>query len=142
MLYLLGAGALAFGLRGILQDAHGWTHPLYWAVALVIAAVAHDLVLVPLVFAVAVPLGRVLPVLVRGYVTTGLAVSGVLLVVSWSGLRGYGRLPDNPSVLPLDYGSGLRTSLTVLWLALLALALVRAFRTEQTLHHEPDGRAG
>ena len=119
LLYAAGAALLVFGLVGIARDVNGWTHPTYWVVVLVLFAVAHDLVLVPLVFAVAVPLGRTVRGTARPYLAVGLGRSGLALVVAWPGLRGYGRLPDNASVLPLDYASGLRTTLVVLWLAVL-----------------------
>lgn len=130
VLYVLGAALLTYGLRGIARDANGWTHPTYWAPVLVVFALAHDLVLVPLVFAVAAVLGRLVRGPARRYLAAGLALSGVALALAWPGLRGYGRLPDNPSVLPLDYASGLRTVLLVLWLGLLAAFLVHALREE------------
>lgn len=133
VLYLLGAALLAFGLRGIARDVNGWTHPTYWAPVLVLFALAHDLVLVPLVFAAATLLGRLVPGSARRYLAAGLALSGVALALAWPGLRGYGRLPDNPSVLPLDYGFGLRTVVLVLWLGLLTTFLVRALREEVRL---------
>ena len=130
VLYLLGAALLVFGLRGIARDVNGWTHPTYWAPVLVLFALAHDLVLVPLVFAIATGLGRLVRGPARRYLAAGLALSGVALALAWPGLRGYGRLPDNPSVLPLDYAAGLRAVLLVLWLGLLAAFLVRALREE------------
>lgn len=130
LLYLLGAALLAFGLRGIAWNVNGWTHPTYWAPVLVLFALAHDLLLVPLVFAAASVLGRLVREPARRYLAAGLALSGVTLALAWPGLRGYGRLPDNPSVLPLDYAAGLRTVLLILWLGLLAAFLVRALRDE------------
>lgn len=130
LLYAVGTALLAFGLRGIARNVNGWTHPTYWAPALVLFALAHDLVLVPLVFAVAVPLGRLVRGTVRPYLAAGLALSGVTLALAWPGLRGYGRLPDNPSVLPLDYAAGLRTTLLILWLVLLAAFVMHALRAE------------
>ncbi len=130
LLYLLGTALLAFGLRGIARDVHGWTHPTYWAPVLVLFALAHDMVLVPLVFGVATALGRLVHGPARRYLAAGLALSGIALALAWPGLRGYGRLHDNPSVLPLDYASGLRTALLALWLALLAAYLVRALPTK------------
>ena len=130
LLYAGGVVFLAYGLRGIVQDVHGWTHPVYWAIVLVLFAVAHDLLLVPLVFAVAVPLRRLVPGPARPYLAARSALSGVAVALAWPGLRGDGRLPDNPSVLPLDYASGLRSVLLVLWLALLAAFLLHALRLE------------
>ncbi len=130
LLYLLGAGLLAFGLAGILRNAHGWTHPALWAALVVTAAVAHDLVLVPLVFALGVPLTGVMSTGVRRYLATGLGLSLVLLVLAWPGLHSPGRLPDNSTVLPLDYGHGLVLSLALLWSGLFLAYVLTALRTE------------
>lgn len=97
---------------------------------LVLLALAHDLVLVPVVFGVAAVLRRLVPGPARRYLASGLALSGVALAVAWPGLRGYGRLPDNATVLPSDYAAGLRTVLVVLWLALLAVFVVRTLLDE------------
>lgn len=137
LLYAVGAALLAFGLRGIARNVNGWTHPTYWAPVLVLFALAHDLVLVPVVFAVAVPLGRLVRGTVRPYLAAGLALSGVALALAWPGLRGYGRLPDNPSVLPLDYAAGLRTTLLVLWLVLFATFVLHALRAELGRSRQP-----
>ena len=140
LLYTLGVALLGFGLRGIARDVNGWTHPTYWAPVLVLFALAHDLVLVPLVFAVAVPLGRLVRGPARPYLAAGLALSGVALALAWPGLHGYGRLPDNATVLPLDYASGLRTVLFVLWIALLAAFLARAHVTAARGRRAAPGR--
>ena len=107
---------------------------MYWATVLVLFAVAHDLLLVPLVFAVAVPLRRLVRGPARPYLAAGTALSGVALALAWPGLRADGRLPDNPSVLPLDYASGLRAVLLVVWLSLLAAFFLHALRTEMGRH--------
>lgn len=137
LLYAVGSALLAFGLQGIARNVNGWTHPAYWAPVLVLFALAHDLVLVPLVFAVAVPLGRLVRGTARPYLVAGLALSGVALAVAWPGLRGYGRLPDNPSVLPLDYAAGLRTTLLVLWLVLFTVFVLQALRAELSCFRQP-----
>ena len=130
LLYLLGAGLLASGLTGIVRDAHGWTHPVLWAVLLGALAVAHDLVLVPLVFALGLPLSHLMPIGVRRYLATGLGLSLVLLTIAWPGLHSPGRPPDNPTVLPLDYGHGLVLALGVLWSGLFLAYVLVALRSE------------
>ncbi|GAC1610612.1 MAG: hypothetical protein NVS3B26_18320 [Mycobacteriales bacterium] len=138
VLYALGAGMLAFGLRGIVRDVNGWTHPVRWGLLLAVAAVGHDLVLVPLVFAVAVPASRLLPLAIRAYVATGTLLSAVVIAVSWPGVGGYGRTHDNPSILPLNYRHGLVTALVVMWLGLLALFVLRALRAELRIPPDRD----
>lgn len=128
LLYAVGAVLIATGLRGILHNTHGWENPPYWAGLLVAGAVGHDLLLAPLVFAAAVLLMRAVPHRSRPLVATGLVVSGVLAVVALPGIRGSGRLPDNPTILPLDYGRGLLVSLAVTWSVVGLVALWRAIR--------------
>ncbi len=130
LLYLLGAGLLVPGLAGIARNAHGWTHPGLWAALLVAGAVAHDLVLVPLVFALGRPLSRTTATGARRYLATGLGLSLVLLVIAWPGLHSPGRPPDNPTVLPLDYGHGLALALGVLWSGLFLSYVLAALRSE------------
>lgn len=133
-LYGAGLAALGFGLAGIVRDTNGWTNPVYWTAAVVVLALAHDLVVVPAVFAVAVPLARLARRRVRPYLAAGLAMSALALAVAWPGLRGYGRLDDNAGVLPLDYGAGLRHVLFAIW---LGLALVYAVRNGRRRHRSP-----
>lgn len=139
LLYVAGAALLAFGLRGIVQDVNGWTHPAYWASSIVLLAVVHDLVLAPVVLAVGGLLRHAVRGAARPYLATGAALSGVALAVAWPGLRGDGRLPDNPTVLPLDYAAGLRAALLVLWLGLLATFVVRTLRCRRSApRHRSD----
>ena len=98
--------------------------------ALAAGAVTHDLVLVPLVFALGRPLAHLLPVGARRWLATGLALSLVLLVLAWPGLHSPGRPPDNPTVLPLDYGRGLVLSLAVLWSGLFLVYVMASLRSE------------
>lgn len=128
LLYGTGAALVLVGLRGIAHNTHGWENPPYWAGLLVAGAVGHDLLLAPAVFAGAVLLMRTVPHRDRPPVATGLVVSAVLVLVALPGLRGSGRLPDNPTILPLHYGRGLLVSLAVTWGIVGAAALVRAVR--------------
>ena len=92
-------------------------------------------------FALGLPLSHLMPMGARRYVATGLGLSLVLVAVAWPGLHSTGRLPDNPSVLPLDYGSGLLPSLTVLWIVLLVAYVLNALRTEPLTLDVAVGRA-
>jgi uncharacterized membrane protein YoaK (UPF0700 family) len=114
----IGAALMAFGAVGLIGDmgvgagvkVGGW---------LVGAGVAHDFVLAPLACLVGAAVARALPRWCRAPVQAALLTSGVLLIVVFPALRGFGRdqVPDNPSVQPLDYTTGTLTALAVVWSA-------------------------
>jgi hypothetical protein len=114
----IGAALMAFGAVGLIGDmgvgaglkVGGW---------LVGADVAHDFVLAPLACLAGAVVARTLPCWCRAPVQAALITSGVLLIVVFPALRGFGRdqVPDNPSVQPLDYTTGTLTALAVVWAA-------------------------
>lgn len=114
----LGVPVMAFALWGILEESAA-TDPPEMARWLLGGLVVHDLLLAPLVAGLGVVLGRVLGPPWRLPVRTGLFASAVVVAVAWAPLRGYGRdrVPDNPSVQPLDYATGTATVLAVVWVA-------------------------
>jgi hypothetical protein len=116
------------------------THPTRAVAWVVGAAVAHDLVLAPVVFAVGAlvrraPLGRA-----RAGVVTGLVVSGVVGLWSWPFVRGYGRLANNPSILPRNYGIGLAVTLVAVWTAVLVTTLAARRGGSGRADSRGDGR--
>ncbi len=121
LLTLAGVGMLAFGLAGLLRHADE-TKPGNWVVFFVGGLVAHDAVLVPTVMVLALGLSRLVPRRVRPVVQGTAIVAAALVVVAIPVLTGNGRLGNNPSILPQDYGAGLLTALAVL--AALAVVLV------------------
>lgn len=92
----------------------------------------HDLVLAPIVCLVGLAVGRLLPLSARGPVAAGLFVSATVTAVAWPAVRGYGRLPDDPSVLPGNYAGGLAIVLVAVWAAVAVGVAMRTF----------SGRAG
>jgi len=100
-----------------------------WGIVLFFAAMVagHDGVFLPLVIAAGAALRRV-GHLVRAAAVVSLAVT----VVALPFVLGYGRDPDNPSALPLSYGTGLTLLLTGIWAGtLLALLVRRVARNRQ-----------
>ena len=134
LLYAAGAAMLFVGLRGIVEDANGWTNPPYWLGLFLAGAVVHDLVLAPAVFLAAVLLARAVPTAARPVVAAGTIVSAVLVLLAWPGLRGYGRDEGNPSILPLDYGAGLLLALAAIWGGIALYGLGRALRAGRRGH--------
>jgi hypothetical protein len=116
----VGVPVMAYGIRGALVDGAD-THPAELARWIVGSAVVHDLGLVPLVAVAAWALRRAVPDRWWGPVRAGLVVSGVLCLVAWPLVAGFGRDPRNPSLFPRDYGTGLAVALAATWLAVAAV---------------------
>src|SRR5262245_42904337 len=102
---VLGVPVILFGLRSALVDAHD-THPAELGRWLVGSAVAHDLVLLPVIGAIAWALHRVVPAAAWPAVRAGAIVAGTLALVSWPYAAGYGASRGNPSLLPRNYVLG------------------------------------
>lgn len=127
------AGAMvgiAFGIVGLrsLVIAGDDARPaatLTWVVGL---AIAHDLLLVPVVLVIGVAVKRLSPAAMRAWIGGGLLVSGAVSLVAWPLVRGYGRAAGNPSLLPRDYGTGLVTTLAIVWVATLACGMINRRR--------------
>jgi hypothetical protein len=124
---VLGLPIMAFGLRGAFAEA-ARVHPAELASWIAGAAVVNDLVLLPAVLLAGRAVRRVVPASLWPAVRTGLVASGVLALVSWPFVRGYGRSVDNPSLLPRDYATGVGAALVAVWLAAAAWALVDRWR--------------
>ncbi|MGH9212126.1 MAG: hypothetical protein ACRD2C_15785 [Acidimicrobiales bacterium] len=113
---VVGLPVIAYGIRGVLVDADD-THPAELVRWVVGAAVVHDAVLAPLALAVGWGLRRVVPRWAWPALRSGLLVTVALSLVAWPLVRGYGRDPAIPSLLPRDYGAGLAAALALVWLA-------------------------
>ena len=127
---LIGGAVMAYGIRGVLMDSRA-TDPSVLVQWVVGADLVHDLIVAPLVVAVGWAVTRTVPLVVRVPIQLGLVATGVVLVVGWAPLRGYGRatVPDNPSVQPLDYSTAVLTVLAAVWIVVavwIAIRLVRA----------------
>ena len=97
---------------------------------LVGANLVHDLVIAPSVCLAGWILARIAPRLLRAPIEAAAITSGVLLVVAFPVLRGYGRdqVPGNPTVQPLDYAPATLTVLGAVWAIAAAWTLVRLVR--------------
>lgn len=121
---VLGVPVIAYAVRGALVDAH-LTHPAELARWIVGLAAVHDLVVVPVVLAAGAVLRRRVPRRAWPPVRTALLTSTVLVAVGWPFVRGYGRNPTIPSLLPRDYAAGLLAALAVVWILAMAWLVVR-----------------
>src|SRR2546421_10776990 len=97
----VGAAIMGFGAVGLLQDT-SLTAAADVARWLIGADIAHDFVLAPIATFIGAAVARLLPHRCRAPVQAGLIASGVLLIVVFPALRGYGRdtVPANASVDP------------------------------------------
>ena len=123
----LGLPLIAYGVRGVFVDAAD-THPADMARWLVGAALVDDLVIVPAALLVGTIGRRFTPRRAWPAVRGGLLVSGILALVAWPFVRGWGRDPTNPSLLARDYGAGLLLALVAVWVVVGAIVVGRELR--------------
>jgi hypothetical protein len=115
----LGVPLIAYGVRGAVVDG-ARTHPAELARWVVGAAVVNDLVLMPAVFGAGWAARRLVPERLWPAVRAGMLTTGVLALVAWPFVRGYGRDEANPSLLPRDYGGGLLRAVVAVWLVVMS----------------------
>jgi hypothetical protein len=104
-LFLLpGLAAVGYGASGLLTA----DVPLVaWATWFVGSALLHDLLLAPVWIGLGWGAARVLPRAARPAAVVGGVVAGVLALVAFPFVLGYGADADNPSFLPHDVGRNL-----------------------------------
>jgi len=93
----------------------------------VLADLLHDLVLLPVVAVLALALRRV-DVRWRAPIGAALGWTIVVMIVSVPLIGAFGRTPNNPSVLPLDYSTAVPTALGIGWAICAAWLVVRLIR--------------
>ena len=130
VLYVLGAITMVGGAIGGVLHMHR-THPVGTAIYYAGGAIAHDLVIAPLVIVVGLVVRAVVPPGYRPAVRGGLIVSGAVFLISLPLLLGKGREADNPSHVPLPYGRNLLIVLAVVWAIVAVLCLLRFLRHRQ-----------
>ena len=124
LMLMLGWGVMAFGVVGLLHNSSR-THPDQWVKWFFGSLVAHDFIVAPVVFAIGALLVARIPAPWRAPIQGGLIATGIITLMSWPFLRGYGRDPSNPSVLPNNYAEGLLVVLAVVWAAVGLVCLWR-----------------
>ena len=124
----IGIGFVSIGVHGIVTHSHD-THPRSWITWVIAAALAHDLILAPVIGVISVLVGRLVPDRARAAVQVGLLVSGCVLVVGLTAVLTPGgrHYFDNASLLPLAYGRNLLIVLAIVWTA-ITIVIVVAFR--------------
>jgi hypothetical protein len=128
-LVVTGTLLCSFGLLGSIVGDR--TDPGRVAALIVVAAVTHDLVVVPVVLAVGLALRRT-PASIRGPLQGTLLVCAVVVLASVPVLGRFGARADNPSLLPRDYWTGLAVTLSLVVLSGAGLTLLRFLRRRGT----------
>lgn len=121
-----GWSVIAFGILGLFHNA-ARTHPGRWVGWFLGGAIVHDALIAPMVFGVALLIGRT-PARWRAPIQGTAIASGIVALTAYPFIRGFGRRPDNPSVLPNDYASGLLWALAMIAISAVAIALVSWWR--------------
>ncbi|MFI5936655.1 hypothetical protein [Actinoplanes sp. NPDC051494] len=137
VLIVMGTLVMGYAVTGALTD-----HDVKFGVLLFLAGVLvlHDGVLLPVMIGLGVLVGRFLPARLHGPVRAALVVNVSVLLVGLPLALGYGRVADNPSVLPRHYGWGLAGILAVTWLVTAIVILVRRRAGSLTPRAEPPAR--
>jgi len=124
----VGLAIIGFGVGGLVTHIEG-PALTSWLKVFGGGLIVHDALFAPLVVVGSVLLVRVVPASVRAPAQAALIVSCALVAVAIPVVGGYGRLANNPSLLPSDaYGTRLAVVLAVVWAVAAAVAAVRLAR--------------
>ena len=117
---VVGAGIMVYGVIGLLGST-SWSAAGSVALWVVGADLLHDLLIAPMVCLLGFVIARRTPTAWRWPVRAATLTTAVVLVVAYPVLGGFGRdrVPDNRSVLPLDYPTAVATVLAVVWMIAL-----------------------
>ena len=125
VLIACGAVVMGYAVSGALTDPDVKFGALVFLVAVL---VLHDGLLLPLSIGAGALIGRIIPARLRTPVRAAAVISLALTVVALPLVLGRGRVADNPSILPLDYGRGLLIAYGIIWVTTAVLALLRRWR--------------
>jgi hypothetical protein len=112
---LVGSSAIAYGASEFLAvypDVERRLDLPRWIIG---SALAHDLLLVPLVLLFGCLVSRFVPAVGRAPAQFGCIATGMVLLLAWHPLRRTGASKLNPSIQPLDYRTSTLTVLAVVW---------------------------
>ncbi|WP_409493653.1 hypothetical protein [Amycolatopsis sp. cmx-11-12] len=126
LLFLPGLGALAWGAVLFAEYAFPLRPDVFGTLGWLAAGpLVHDLLIAPLVGAAGFALSRFLPERWKTPVKTGAALTGVLTLLAFPLLwRPFGGA-TNPGLHDADTLTGLLLTLAVVWLGVVAAALLR-----------------
>ncbi|MBW3573319.1 MAG: hypothetical protein KY450_00425 [Actinobacteria bacterium] len=122
-----GWAVIAWGVWGAVGQ-HVDTRPADLVRLVVGGILVHDLVVVPLALLGTWVVARVVPARGRRWVQAALVATAPLALFAYPMVRGFGRLPDNPTALPHHYAANLALVTSAVALAVAAVAAVDALR--------------
>lgn len=123
-----GVGIMLYGLQGLMRESN-LTHPPNLFVYYLGGAIIHDGLVAPIVTLIGWSLKRFVPKKIWPEVRGVLFAAAVIGLYSWPFVHGYGRRPDNPSILPNNYAVGLVDVLLFVMVIAAGVAIVRARRS-------------
>ena len=97
-----GWALIIYGLRGALHHSLD-TRPSQLARFWIGGALAHDLLLAPVVLGIGIVLDRLVPRRRHAFVQRALIICGPLALFAYPQIRGYGHALRNPTSLPHNY---------------------------------------
>jgi hypothetical protein len=132
---LVAIGAVTIGYAVLSAIADPDLKLLGVLVFLAAVLVLHDGVLLPITIGVGALIGR-LPAPARVPVRVAALISLPVTIVALPLVVGYGRSPDNPSILPLHYGRGLLLTAAAIWVPAAVIVAIRLRRNRQSVSGE------
>ena len=114
-----GVAVMLFAMLGAIIG--GGVNLVGVLIFLVAVLVLHDGVFLPAVLGLGALVHRFVPASGQAWVRAAGVVTIAVLVVAFPLLLGFGRLRDNPSVLPRSYGWGTFVILVLIWGATFAI---------------------
>jgi hypothetical protein len=123
----LGTPLMLYGVVGLVDQTR-WSRSFGVARWFGGGILLHDLVLVPTMIGVVWVIGRATPSPVHTPLRVAVLASALVVAIGWPGLRGYGNRPDNATIHPLDYTSGVLTVLALVWAVALGWSAWRLVR--------------
>lgn len=125
--FVVGGLIAAYGALGLLSNLNT-SQLIGWGTWVVGGPLLHDLVIAPLSAAVALGLRRVVPALIRPWVTTGFMLSAMLTFIALPSVLRLGYSPALSSALPRNYAHGLLWYLAVVWFAVVVAIVITVVR--------------
>lgn len=116
----LGGALMLFGMYGIFHQASETDPPVLLSYLLGLTLI-HDGLIVPAVCGLGLLLAKRTAGHLRAFLQVALVLTGVIALFSVPFVAGFGRLRDNPSLLPSNYAAGLAISLAAVWIATIAV---------------------
>ncbi|MEX1007360.1 MAG: hypothetical protein WD271_05900 [Acidimicrobiia bacterium] len=127
---VVGWAVIAFGALQLIGQKTGLSGATQVATWVVAGHAVHDLLIAPLVCLIGIGIASLLAEPWRTPIRSGVIASVLVVAVAYPALRGYGRKPNNPTVHPHPYTTGVLTVLGVVWglvAVWIAVRIVRAY---------------